>query len=45
MIGFLIGAVLGGTVGVTAMCMCSVASEADRHMNEDSDRRIRDDIK
>ena len=31
MVGFLIGCMIGGTVGVTAMCLCSAASAADRH--------------
>lgn len=30
MIGFLIGCVVGGAVGVFAMCLCRVASDADK---------------
>ncbi len=29
MIGFVAGALIGGTLGVTAMCLCRVASYAD----------------
>lgn len=32
MLGFIIGCMVGGTVGVTAMCLCNAASESDRHM-------------
>ena len=32
MLGFLIGCMVGGTVGVTAMCLCAAASNADRHL-------------
>ncbi|MBR6045329.1 MAG: DUF3789 domain-containing protein [Ruminococcus sp.] len=31
MLGFLFGALFGGAVGVTTMCLCSAASEADRY--------------
>ena len=34
MLGFILGAVFGGTVGAFAMCMCKVASDADRCMNQ-----------
>lgn len=34
MIGFLIGTLVGGAAGVATMCMCSVAAEADRHIEE-----------
>ena len=37
MIGFLIGTLLGGAAGVATMCMCSVAAEADRHLEETDD--------
>ncbi|MBR1763829.1 MAG: DUF3789 domain-containing protein [Ruminococcus sp.] len=37
MIGFLIGTLLGGAAGVATMCMCSVAAEADRHLEEPRD--------
>ena len=33
MIGFLIGCMVGGTVGVTAACLCVAAGQADRAMN------------
>ena len=32
MIRFLIGCMVGGTVGVFAMCLCRVASDADKCM-------------
>ena len=32
MIGFVIGAFVGGAVGVTTMCMCAVAGSADREL-------------
>ena len=38
MIGFIVGALVGGTLGVTTMCLCSAASEADRHIEELSER-------
>jgi len=34
MIGFIIGLFLGAFIGVTVMCMCNVASKADRDMEE-----------
>ena len=38
MIGFIIGCVVGGTVGVFAMCCGSAGTEADRHIDyTDSD--------
>lgn len=38
MIGFIIGCVVGGTVGVVAMSCCITAKEADRHIDyTDSD--------
>ncbi len=33
MIGFIIGCIVGGTVGVFAMCCCVAAKEADKGMN------------
>lgn len=33
MIGFLIGCMVGGTVGIFTMCLCRAAAEADRCMN------------
>lgn len=39
MIRFLIGCMVGGTVGVFAMCLCRVASNADKCMDStDSDK-------
>ena len=32
MIGFILGSMFGGTVGVVAMCLCVAAKEADREM-------------
>lgn len=38
MIGFIIGCIVGGTVGVTAMCCFIVGKEADGHIDyTDSD--------
>lgn len=38
MIGFLIGCVVGGTIGVVAMCCCVAAKEADKGLDcTDSD--------
>ncbi len=39
MIGFLIGTLLGGAAGVATMCMCSVAADADRHLEDNSPRK------
>ena len=33
-IGFILGAVFGGTAGVFAMCLCKAASDADKCMNQ-----------
>lgn len=33
MIEFLIGCVVGGTVGMTVTCLCVVAGQADKEMN------------
>lgn len=33
MLGFILGTIFGGTVGVFAMCLCKAASDADRYMN------------
>ncbi|MBQ3138692.1 MAG: DUF3789 domain-containing protein [Ruminococcus sp.] len=30
MIGFVLGTMLGGTVGVVTMCLCTVAKTADK---------------
>ena len=35
MIGFFIGLFIGGFVGVAVMAMLNIASEADRHMEND----------
>ena len=32
MIGFILGSMFGGTVGVVAMCLCVAAGQADREM-------------
>lgn len=34
MLGFILGSIFGGTVGVLAMCMCKAASDADKCMNQ-----------
>lgn len=34
MLGFILGAVFGGTAGVFAICMCKAASDADKCMNQ-----------
>lgn len=34
MLGFVLGSFFGGTVGVAAMCLCSIAKSSD---SEDSD--------
>lgn len=39
MIGFLIGCMVGGTAGIFTMCLCRVASDADKCMDStDSDK-------
>ena len=39
MIGFIIGCIVGGTVGVFAMCCCIAGKEADKHIDyTDSDK-------
>lgn len=32
MIGFILGGIFGGTIGVVAMCLCVAAKEADCEM-------------
>lgn len=39
MIGFFIGCMVGGTVGVVSMCLCSAAAAADRHPDETTGNR------
>lgn len=34
MIGFIIGAMVGGCIGVAVMCLCRIAADADRNMEE-----------
>ncbi|MCM1227644.1 MAG: DUF3789 domain-containing protein [Clostridium sp.] len=34
MLGFILGAVFGGTVGAFTMCLCKTASAADKCMNK-----------
>ena len=33
MLGFIIGLIVGGTVGVITMCLCAAARQADKHEN------------
>lgn len=33
MIGFILGSMFGGTIGVAAMCLCMAAGRADREIN------------
>ncbi len=33
MIGFIVGCMFGGTVGIFTMCLCRVASDADKCMD------------
>lgn len=35
MIGFILGCVVGGTVGVVALCCCIAGQEADKHIDSD----------
>lgn len=35
MVGFIIGLFIGGFVGVAVMAMLNIASEADKHMEND----------
>lgn len=32
MAGFILGCMVGGTVGVVTMCCCNAASAADKHL-------------
>lgn len=34
MLGFILGSIFGGTVGVFTICLCKAASEADKCMNQ-----------
>ncbi|MBR1724426.1 MAG: DUF3789 domain-containing protein [Ruminococcus sp.] len=34
MLRFILGAMTGGTIGVVAMCLAQVASDADRYIEE-----------
>lgn len=34
MLGFILGTIFGGTIGVFAICMCQAASDADKCMNQ-----------
>lgn len=39
MIGFIVGCMVGGTVGIFTMCLCRAASDADKCMDStDSDK-------
>ena len=33
-LGFILGSIFGGTIGVFAMCLCKAASDADKCMNQ-----------
>lgn len=35
MLGFVIGCIFGGTVGMTATCLCVAAKQADRYLEEE----------
>lgn len=39
MLGFIIGLFLGAFIGVAVMCLCSVASEADKNKKEGKDEK------
>ncbi len=34
MLGFILGSIFGGTVGVFTICLCKAASDADKCMNQ-----------
>ncbi len=34
MLGFILGTIFGGTIGVFTICMCKAASDADKCMNQ-----------
>ncbi|MBR4363096.1 MAG: DUF3789 domain-containing protein [Ruminococcus sp.] len=34
MLGFILGSLFGGTVGVFTMCLCTAASSADNFLNQ-----------
>lgn len=39
MIGFIVGCMVGGTIGIFTMCLCIAASDADKCMDStDSDK-------
>lgn len=38
MIGFILGAMFGGCVGVAVMCLCRAAGDADRHMETEENK-------
>ena len=41
MLGFFIGLLVGAFIGMTAMCLCTAAEQADKHENcTDSDKEI-----
>lgn len=35
MLGFVIGCIVGGAVGMTATCLCVAAKQADRYLEEE----------
>ena len=39
MLGFIIGLFLGAFIGVAVMCLCSVASEADKNTKDGKDEK------
>lgn len=41
MIGFILGTVFGGTVGVFTACMCAAAGQEDRRMHNIDDESVR----
>ncbi|MBP3242303.1 MAG: DUF3789 domain-containing protein [Ruminococcus sp.] len=34
MVGFIVGTLFGGTVGVVTMCLCTAAKWGDEHMDK-----------
>ena len=39
MLEFMVGCMVGGTVGVVAMCLCNAASAADRFLDETNTKK------
>ncbi len=42
MLGFILGSMFGGTVGVFTMCLCTAASRADEELNSMHNRTYKD---